>query len=171
MPLAVIGLGANLGDAPASLRAALAALGPLAAGGAGIRASAFWRSAPVDAAGPDFVNAVACFPCALAPLALLDALQSIEADFGRARPYRHAPRTLDLDLLLLGELRLQTPRLVLPHPRAHLRAFVLAPLAELLPEAVIPGQGAVATLLAAVRQDRSQAVERMPPATMNVTER
>src|SRR4051812_27805799 len=96
-----VGLGANLGDPRATLEAATDELRALAAGGF-FRVSSAWRSAPVDAGGPDFRNAVATFDTVLTPLALLDALQAIELRFGRERPYRNAPRTLDLDLLLYG---------------------------------------------------------------------
>lgn len=129
---AYIGLGANLGDSAATLHAALREL----AATPGIQeclASPFYRSAPVDATGPDFVNAVARLRTTLAPLDLLDVLQAIEREHGRERPYRNAPRTLDLDLLLYDDLRLDTPRLTLPHPRMHERAFVLLPLRDLAP--------------------------------------
>ena len=164
-----VGLGANLGDARATLSAALADLRALAAPGSpGWRVSSFWRSAPVEASGPDFVNAVAGFDTALAPHALLDALQAIEQRFGRERPYRNAPRTLDLDLLLHGVTStdvgcvLADVRLELPHPRAHLRAFVLEPLAELWPEGVIPGLGSVLALRDALRSTGEQRIERLP---------
>ncbi|MFT4268067.1 MAG: 2-amino-4-hydroxy-6-hydroxymethyldihydropteridine diphosphokinase [Xenophilus sp.] len=98
--------------------------------------SSLWRSAPVDAGGPDYVNAVVALDTALAPPELLAQLQRIESEAGRQRPYRHAPRTLDLDLLLHGDARLDTPALVLPHPRMGQRAFVLRPLAEIAPEHV-----------------------------------
>jgi 2-amino-4-hydroxy-6-hydroxymethyldihydropteridine diphosphokinase len=138
--LAYVGIGANLGDAPAAVRAAIERLRPL-----GLRRhSSLYRSAPVDATGPAFINAVAELDAALGPLDLLRELQRIETDFGRERPYRHAPRTLDLDLLLHGEQRLATDELTLPHPRLHLRAFVLHPLLELAPELVVPGVGALA---------------------------
>ena len=118
---AYVGIGANLGDAAQTVRAAAERLRPL-----GLRhLSSLYRSAPIDAAGPDFVNAVAELDCSLAPLELLQALQAIEQDFGRQRPYRNAPRTLDLDLLLHGEERLAGETLTLPHPRLHQRAFVL----------------------------------------------
>lgn len=158
-----IGLGANLGDARATVRAALAELRALAAP-ASFQASALYASAPVDSSGPDYVNAVARFRTALAPHALLDALQAIERRFGRERPYRNAPRTLDLDVLLYGVrgdaggLALHDERLTLPHPRAAQRAFVLEPLAELWPRGAIPGAGAVAELLAAARRDAAQRV-------------
>ena len=152
---AYVGLGANLGDARATLRAALRELAATP-GIVACRASGFYRTAPVDAAGPDFVNAVAAVDTTLAPLALLDALQALENHHGRVRPYRNAPRTLDLDLLLYGDTAMDTPRLVLPHPRMHQRAFVLAPLGELAPGLVLP-QGPLQMLLA---QLANQPIER-----------
>ena len=91
---------------------------------AAVTASPFYRTAPVDATGPDFVNAVAALDTTLAPLDLLDLLQALELRHGRERPYRNAPRTLDLDLLLHGDATLAHERLILPHPRMQLRAFV-----------------------------------------------
>lgn len=129
---AYIGLGANLGDGAATLRAVLDEL-RATPGLQNLQASPFYRSAPVDAGGPDFTNAVAGVDTTLAPLDLLDALQALELRHGRQRPYRNAPRTLDLDLLLYDDLRLDTPRLTLPHPRMHERAFVLLPLRDLAP--------------------------------------
>ena len=161
-----IGLGANLGDARATLRAALAELRALAAPGS-FQASALYGSAPVDSSGPDYVNAVARLRTVLAPHALLDALQAIEERFGRERPYRNAPRTLDLDVLLYGVegddggLELHDDRLTLPHPRAAQRTFVLEPLAELWPRGTIPGAGAVAELLEDARRDPAQRVGRL----------
>jgi 2-amino-4-hydroxy-6-hydroxymethyldihydropteridine diphosphokinase len=163
---AFVGLGANLGDARATLRAALDDLRGLAAPGS-FAASALYGSAPVDSSGPDYVNAVARLRTTLAPHALLDALQAIEQRFGRERPYRNAPRTLDLDMLLYGVqgdaggLALADARLTLPHPRAAQRGFVLEPLAELWPAGVIPCAGRVADLLAAARRDPSQRVARL----------
>ncbi|HNB43248.1 MAG TPA: 2-amino-4-hydroxy-6-hydroxymethyldihydropteridine diphosphokinase [Burkholderiaceae bacterium] len=154
---AYIGLGANLGDAQAALEAACAALGALPHTH-WVARSGWYRSAPVDSSGPDYLNGAAAIDTALAPLALLDALLAIEAAHGRERPYRNAPRTLDLDLLLYGDWVLDTPRLTLPHPRAHLRAFVLRPMAELLPEGDWPGQGPLVDLLACVADQR---VERL----------
>lgn len=127
-----VGLGANLGDAAASVREALAQLGDLPQTEC-VAASPLYRSAPVDAGGPDYVNAVAELRTELAPAALLAQLQSLEQRFGRTRPYRHAPRTLDLDLLRFGERRIESAELTLPHPRMDARAFVLAPLAALAP--------------------------------------
>ena len=163
-----IGLGANLGDARATLRDALSALQALAVPGS-FEASSLYGSAPVDSSGPDYVNAVARLRTALAPHALLDALQAIEGRFGRERPYRNAPRTLDLDVLLYGVegdaggVVIEDDRLALPHPRAAQRSFVLAPLAELWPDGEIPGAGRVADLLAAAQRDPAQRVERLEP--------
>ena len=129
--LAGIGLGANLGDARAALDAAQHALAALR--GTTLRAaSSIYRTAPIDSSGPDYLNAVVLLETLLAPHALLAELQRIEREHGRERPYRNAPRTLDLDLLFHGAQRLDTPTLTLPHPRLHERAFVLQPLAELL---------------------------------------
>ena len=130
---AFIGLGANLGDAAAALRGALDALAELPQTRL-IATSSLYRTAPVDAGGPDYLNAVARIETGLQPHALLDALQAIELAHGRERPYVNAPRTLDLDLLLFGEQRIASPRLTVPHPRMLERAFVLQPLLEIAPE-------------------------------------
>ncbi len=130
-----IGLGANLGDARATLRSAVQAMAALP-GTRVLRASSLYRSAPVDANGPDYLNAVVELDTTLAPLDLLHALQAIEQGAGRERPYRNAPRTLDLDLLLYHEQRLNGAELTVPHPRMYERAFVLLPLAELAPALV-----------------------------------
>ncbi len=156
-----IGLGSNLGDPEATVRAgvdAIAALDRVRL----VQVSSLYRSAPVGfAAQPDFVNAVAEIRTALSPLHLLQALQAIEHRHGRVREFRNGPRTLDLDLLVFGELRLHVEGLVVPHPRAHERAFVLRPLAEIAPDCVIPGQGAVAELAA---RCRDQSVTRIGSA-------
>jgi 2-amino-4-hydroxy-6-hydroxymethyldihydropteridine diphosphokinase len=132
-----VGLGANLGDAVATVRAAFDALGALPQTTC-IARSSLYCSAPVDAQGSDYINAVAQLRTGLLPLALLDALQAIEERFGRERPYRNAPRTLDLDLLLYGQQRIVTPRLTVPHPRLHERAFVIVPLLEIAPDLALP---------------------------------
>jgi len=129
---AYVALGANLGDAQAAVRQALHDLGALPRTQL-VRASSFYRSAPVDATGPDFVNAVAELRTALGPYELLEALQALEQAAGRERPWRNAPRTLDLDILLYGELELADPVLTVPHPRMRERAFVLLPLSEIAP--------------------------------------
>jgi 2-amino-4-hydroxy-6-hydroxymethyldihydropteridine diphosphokinase len=106
------------------------------------------RSAIADQ--PDFINAVAALETTLAPEALLEALLDLEQRFGRLRAEKNGPRTLDLDLLLYNELELQLPRLTLPHPRLHLRAFVLLPLAEIAPHLQLPRRGSIAAWLPAV---------------------
>lgn len=129
---AFVGVGANLGDAEATVREALAALGRLAQTRLHA-ASRLYRSAPVDAGGPDFINAVAQLETQLTAPDLLVQLQALEQAAGRERPYRNAPRTLDLDLLFFGEARIASPALTVPHPRLRERAFVLLPLRELAP--------------------------------------
>lgn len=134
---AYIGLGANLGDARAALQAAVRALQDLAEGEA-LAVSSLYSSAPIDSSGPDYLNAVACLPTRRSAPDLLTALQQIENAAGRERPYRNAPRTLDLDLLLYGDARIDSSILTVPHPRMHQRAFVLLPLVELAPTLVSP---------------------------------
>ncbi|MDN3545861.1 MAG: 2-amino-4-hydroxy-6-hydroxymethyldihydropteridine diphosphokinase [Roseateles asaccharophilus] len=160
---AYIGLGANLGDLPATLRMALGALAALPHSRLAAVSGA-WRSAPIEAGGPDFLNAVARLETRLAPLVLLDALQAIEQVHGRERPYRNAPRTLDLDLLALDDLVMDEPRLQLPHARLHQRAFVLRPLLELAPALTLPGLGALTDWLPGVADQRLErlALELVP---------
>lgn len=133
--LVYVGLGANLGEREAALRKALAALGQYP-GTRVLRVSPLYGSAPVDAGGPDYLNAVAEVATTLTPEALLQTLQAIEQSAGRERPYRNAPRTLDLDILWFGDQVIDTPTLTVPHPRMAERAFVLRPLADLVPERV-----------------------------------
>lgn len=154
-----IGLGANLGDPPATLARAREAIGALA--GTRITGeSSLYRSAPIQAQGPDFVNQVLRVSTGLAARPLLDALQAIEAAHGRARPYPNAPRTLDLDLLLHGLTESGDPALALPHPRLHLRAFVLLPMLEIAPALCIPGLGAAAAFVPGCADQRC---ERLTP--------
>jgi 2-amino-4-hydroxy-6-hydroxymethyldihydropteridine diphosphokinase len=147
MTLAYVGLGANLGEPRQQLEDALVAMGGLPHTRVAARSS-FYRSAPVGyAAQPDFVNAVAVLDTALAPGVLLEGLQGIERRHGRERSFRDAPRTLDLDLLLYGDEQIARPGLTVPHPRMHERAFVLRPLAEIAPDARVPGRGRAVELL------------------------
>lgn len=132
---AYIGLGANLGDARASVLQAVQAIAGLD-GVALTRQSSLYASAPVDSHGPDYINAVIGVLTRRKPLELLLLLQDIELRAGRVRVYRNDPRTLDLDLLLHGSTRIDTPALTLPHPRIWHRAFVLLPLSEIAPELV-----------------------------------
>jgi 2-amino-4-hydroxy-6-hydroxymethyldihydropteridine diphosphokinase len=144
---AVLALGANLGDAPATVEAAIGALDRLPSTRL-ITRSSLYRTAPVGYADqPDFINAVAVVETALAPRALLDALLELERTQGRTRTFANAPRTLDLDILLYGGHTVHEPGLTIPHPRMHERAFVLAPLAEIAPDIEVPGHGRAAELL------------------------
>lgn len=155
---AAIGLGANLGDAAGRIRNAFVRIDAIASTRL-LAVSRLWRSAPFEASGPDFFNAVAIIETRLDAFALLDALRLIEADAGRKRPYRNAPRTLDLDLLLYGEARIAAPpRLVVPHPRMAERAFVLRPLLEVAPGATIPGIGPAADRVGALADQRADPV-------------
>ena len=133
--IAYVALGANLGEAAAVVTSAIDALNRLPDTRLEAR-SRLYRSAPVDAQGPDFINAVAAVSTRLTAPDLLLALQQLEQRAGRERPYRNAPRTLDLDLLLYGDARIDSPSLTVPHPRMMERAFVLIPLAEIAPDLV-----------------------------------
>lgn len=137
--LAYVGLGANLGDAAAAVQSALQALGSLPSTEL-VAQSSLYHSAPHETDGPDYINAVAAVRTRLTAPALLDALQALELQAGRERPYRYAPRTLDLDLLHYGGASIASPRLTVPHPRASQRAFVLLPLAEVAPDRVSAAQ-------------------------------
>ena len=132
-----IGLGANLGERDAALRQAVRAIAALP-GTQVLHVSSLYRSAPVDAGGPDYLNAVAEIATPLDAHALLAALQAIEQGAGRERPYRNAPRTLDLDVLWFGARTVATADLTVPHPRMAERAFVLRPLADIAPELDAP---------------------------------
>jgi len=145
-----IALGSNLGDPPAQIRRALGTLAAMRESRL-VRQSALYRNPPMGRLDqPDFVNAVAEMETALSPRDLLDRLLALERAHGRVRDYPNAPRTLDLDLLLYGQLELRDPRLTIPHPRMLERAFVLVPLAEIAPDTVVPGSGRVADLVARV---------------------
>ena len=136
---AYVALGANLGDAAAAVEHAIARIARIEQTTL-VRASSLYRSAPIDSSGPDYVNAVVEIRTGLAAPDLLAQLQAIEAAAGRERPYRNAPRTLDLDLLLYGGGRIDSARLQVPHPRLRERAFVLVPLAEIAPGLVTAEQ-------------------------------
>ncbi len=136
---AYIALGANLGDAQGTVRAAMDEVARLPQTQL-VAASSLYRTAPVDSSGPDYINAVMAVDTGLTATELLQAMQQIELQAGRARPYRNAPRTLDLDLLMYGELVQEDAALTLPHPRMFQRAFVLVPLHEIAPERVTAEQ-------------------------------
>lgn len=137
--LVYVALGANLGDAQATVLQAINALAQLP-GTRLLRASSLYRTTPFEASGPDFINAVAAISTRLSAPELLLCLQQLEHDQGRQRPFRNAPRTLDLDILLYGDAVINTPDLQVPHPRMGQRAFVLVPLAEIAPERVSAAQ-------------------------------
>jgi 2-amino-4-hydroxy-6-hydroxymethyldihydropteridine diphosphokinase len=156
---AYVALGANLGDAASALRQAVKAIDGLPFTQVG-QVSSLYKTAPLDtdagrevvAPGPEYFNAVVELQTGLTAPALLDHLQQIEQQAGRERPFRNAPRTLDLDLLLYGSACIDSVRLTVPHPRMMQRAFVLVPLAEIAPGLVSAAQ------LNAVR---AQAIERL----------
>lgn len=137
--IAYIGLGGNLGEPLRTLAAAVAQIAALPQTRLLAR-SGWFGSAALDAPGPDYINAVVSVATGMNAYELLTRLQQIEILAGRLRPYRNAPRTLDLDLLLYGALSLQDPLLTLPHPRLSQRAFVLRPLMEIAPELVSAAQ-------------------------------
>jgi 2-amino-4-hydroxy-6-hydroxymethyldihydropteridine diphosphokinase len=143
MTRAYVGLGANLGDREGTIRAAVAALpGVLAV-------SSLRETEPVGLTDqPRFLNGVAALETELSARDLLDTLLALERRLGRERRERWGPRTIDLDLLLFGEEAIDEPGLTVPHPRLHERRFALEPLAEIAPDALIPGRGRVANLLA-----------------------
>jgi 2-amino-4-hydroxy-6-hydroxymethyldihydropteridine diphosphokinase len=155
---AFVGLGANLGEPRLAVGKAMAEIARLP-GTTIVARSSLYRSAPVDAGGPDYVNAVVELRTTLQPLPLLRGLLAIEQLHGRQRSVRNAPRTLDLDLLLWGEVVMQTPELSLPHPRLHQRAFVLRPLAQIAPGLVLPGLGGLAPWLAAAADQAIEVIE------------
>lgn len=155
--IAYVGLGANLGQAADTLRAAITQLGELPETRLQAQSSLF-QSAPIDAAGDDYINAVVELQTSLSAEALLQHLQAIEQAFGRERPYYHAPRTLDLDLLLYGQQQIQLPHLTVPHPGITARAFVLIPLLQLDPFIHIPGKGAAHQFAPAVSEQKIQKI-------------
>jgi 2-amino-4-hydroxy-6-hydroxymethyldihydropteridine diphosphokinase len=147
---AYVALGANIGEPTATVLAAITALAGLPESRV-LSSSSLYRTTPVGLRNqPDFINAAAALETALSAEALLDALLDLEVRFGRHRRDRNGPRTLDLDLLLYNDSEIDQPRLTVPHPRLHLRAFVLCPLAEIAPDLTIPGRGSVAAWLPAV---------------------
>ena len=158
MTIAYIGIGSNLEEPRAQVLRAFDELAEVADTRVTARSS-LYRTAPIGhAAQPDFINAVAALDTRLSPHALLRELQAVEARHGRERSFPNAPRTLDLDLLLYGDARIDKPGLSVPHPRMHERAFVLQPLLEIAPDIEIPHRGRASQYLAA---SASQTVERV----------
>ena len=158
--LAYIGLGSNLGDPAAQVRAGMAALARLAETRVE-SCSSLYRSAPVERQDqPDFINAVCRVRTGLAPAALMQHLLEIESQHGRVRRGdKGGPRTLDLDLLLYGSEAIRSADLTVPHPRLHERAFVLYPLHEIEPDLIIPGRGALRELLTGCAGQRVERIE------------
>ena len=156
--IAYIGLGANLGDARDAVQRAMLALSDLPATRL-LAQSSLFRSAPLDAAGDDYVNAVVQLETTLSATALLLQLQRIEAAFGRLRPYPNAPRTLDLDLLLYGAQTIDNATLTVPHPRMTQRAFTLIPLLQLDPLIAIPGLGPAHRFVPGVSAQQIQKIQ------------
>jgi len=152
---AYVAIGSNLGDSCRTVAEAIAQLQRLPQTRFR-KASSLYRTAPVGfLEQPDFINAVVALDTLLSPFELFAALQEIEANHGRIRSIPNAPRTLDLDLLLYGNEEIKTPSLTLPHPRLHLRAFVVTPLAEIAPAQLrIPGRGMLEAWLPAVAGQR-----------------
>lgn len=162
---ATLALGSNIGDSAATLQGAVDAL----AASPGIDVVAVSRVVETDPVGgpeqDDYLNAVVIVRTSLEPLALLEATQTVEQQFGRVREVHWGPRTLDVDILAVGDLVVDTDRLTVPHPRAHERGFVLVPWADADPSAVIPGHGRVSDLLSDVGSEGvrpSAAVLRVP---------
>jgi 2-amino-4-hydroxy-6-hydroxymethyldihydropteridine diphosphokinase len=158
MALVYLALGANLDQPIKQLNNACKALQALAQGEVSL--SSFYTSVPMgDVPQPDYTNAVARFHTDLSPIALLDALQTIELEQGRQRLVRWGPRTLDLDILLYDDLRLDSPRLTIPHYGMKLRSFVLVPLAELAPELILPCNTPVQQLITQIMRDELQRLD------------
>lgn len=144
--IAAVGIGSNLDDPVAQVRAAIIALTALIDTDL-LAASSLYRNPPMGPQDqPDFVNAAVLLRTRLRPLTLLDRLQDIERQQGRIRSIHWGPRTIDLDLLLYGDRLISEPRLTTPHPGLHERPFVLYPLAEIAPELEVPGHGRIADL-------------------------
>ncbi len=139
MSLVVIGLGANLGDRLATMREAVERIGRIAKV---VARSTVWETTPVGGPPqPDYLNAAVLVAWAREPVELLEALLAIEAELGRVRDVPNGPRTIDLDVLWIEGRVVDEPKLTVPHPRLHLRAFALAPLLELVPDACDPRTG------------------------------
>ena len=157
MTVAYLGLGANLGDARQTLKDAVVCLAQQHTI-AVLAKSSLYRTAPIDAGGDDYYNCVVKLETTLPVRHLLALCHKIELHFGRERPFRNAPRTLDLDILLYGDHSIDEPDLIVPHPRLTERAFVLVPLTELDPDLIIPRHGRADAFLAAVADQR---IEKM----------
>ena len=167
MTLAYLGLGANLGDARQAIKDAVVCLAQHHSAITVLAKSSLYCSSPIDSSGDDYYNCVAKIETSLSAHDLLALCMKIEHHFGRERPYRNAPRTLDLDVLLYGNATITTPELHVPHPRLTQRAFVLLPLAEIDPDLEIPGLGRASSFLPAVADQRIEKVQTCQCPLMN----
>ena len=159
MTVAYVGIGSNLEEPKSQVRLAFEELARIP-GTDVVKRSSLYRSAPVGYADqPDFVNAVAQIETSLPASRLLTELKEIEARHGRRRSFKNAPRTLDLDILLYGEVTMSLAHLTLPHPRMHERAFVLKPLYEVAPHASIPGVGTVRDCLEKTKDQEAERID------------
>ncbi len=158
MTVAYLGLGANLGDARQTLQDAVVCLAQQCAVMV-IGKSSLYRTAPLDANGADYYNCAVKIDTQLTARSLLALCHTIEHHFGRERPFRNAPRTLDIDLLLYGDMAIDEPGLIVPHPRLTARAFALVPLVELAPLLSIPRHGRADIFLAGLRGQRIEKVQ------------
>ena len=159
MTLAYVGIGSNLDQPGNHVRLAFEDLDRIPGTGV-VKRSSLYRSGPLGYADqPDFVNAVAEIQTSLPASRLLAELKEIEARHGRRRSFRNAPRPLDLDILLYGELTMSLAHLTLPHPRMHERAFVLKPLYEVAPHALIPGVGSVKDCMERTKDQKAERIE------------
>ena len=158
MPRAFIGFGGNIGDTRQLITDAIVCLA-LRCELQVIAKSCFYQSAPVEATGGDYINAVIEIETQLSPYGLLHICQAIEQEFGRERPYLNAPRTLDLDILFFGGISQNDSELTLPHPRIIERSFVLLPLLEIAPDIFLPHLGELKTYLPKVAHQR---IEKLP---------
>lgn len=160
MTVAWLGIGANLGDARQTLKDAVVCLAQQHTLTV-LAKSSLYRTAPVDAGGDDYFNCVVKLETRLAVHELLALCQRVEHHFGRERPFRNAPRTLDIDILLYGDAVIDEPDLIVPHPRMTGRAFVLVPAVEIDPDLAIPGHGPATALLPAVADQRIEKIKPM----------
>ena len=160
MTVAYLGLGANLGDARQTLKDAVVCLAQQHTINV-LAKSSLYRTAPIDAGGDDYFNCAVKLDTSLPAQHLLALCQKIEHHFGRERPFRNAPRTLDLDILLYGDQSIDEADLIVPHPRLIERAFALVPLVEIDAALDIPGHGRAAALLDGVSDQRIEKVQ--PP--------
>ena len=158
MALAFIGLGGNIGDTKQLIKDAIVCLAQYPELRV-ITRSCMYKSAPVEAIGDHFVNAVISLETNSSAQRLLTICQEVEAQFGRERPFTNAPRTLDLDILSYGQDVVQTDTLTIPHPRMTQRAFVLIPLLEIAPNLNLPGYGNLQEYLESVKEQEIEKIK------------